>query len=187
MRHLHKMAQGRRLFARSPLEDLQKFQAGYTSCANEAASFLLSAPEVDVRLSQRLLNHLSSHASSALASSFPPLSLSLPTRSSSTSSPPASPPSHTSHLMRGGGSSPPHSHCTAPASSSPQLTQASLTLSIRRQTPPPPLTERNSLNSLTSSSQASSEKSRPIKPNAIRLHAPGGREGEAVWRPYTAN
>ena len=187
MRHLHKMAQGRRLFARSPLEDLQKFQAGYTSCANEAASFLLSAPEVDVRLSQRLLNHLSSHASSALASSFPPLSLSLPTRSSSTSSPPASPPSHTSHLMRGGGSSPPHSHCTAPASSSPQLTQASLTLSIRRQTPPPPLTERNSLNSLTSSSHASSEKSRPIKPNAIRLHAPGGREGEAVWRPYTAN
>ena len=186
MRHLHKMAQGRRLFARSPLEDLQKFQAGYTSCANEAASFLLSAPEVDVRLSQRLLNHLSSHASSALASSFPPLSLSLPTRSSSTSSPPASPPSHTSHLMRGG-SSPPHSHCTAPASSSPQLTQASLTLSIRRQTPPPPLTERNSLNSLSSSSQASSEKSRPIKPNAIRLHAPGGREGEAVWRPYTAN
>merc|ERR1719251_203162 len=79
VRHLHKMAQGRRLFARSPLEDLQKFQAGYTSCANEAASFLLSAPEVDVRLSQRLLNHLSSHASSALASSFPPLSLSLPT------------------------------------------------------------------------------------------------------------
>merc|ERR1740129_1507975 len=42
VRHLHKMAQGRRLFARSPLEDLQKFQAGYTSCANEAASFLLS-------------------------------------------------------------------------------------------------------------------------------------------------
>jgi len=189
VRHLHKMAQGRRLFARSPLEDLQKFQAGYTSCANEAASFLLSAPEVDVRLSQRLLNHLSSHASSALASSFPPLSLSLPTRSSSTSSPPASPP-HTSHLVRGvASSSPPHSHSINPSSSSPQLTQASLTLSIRRQTPPPPLTERNSLNSLSSSSHTSSEKSRPIKPEAIRLHAvPGGRgEGEGVWRPYTAN
>merc|ERR1719210_875802 len=42
VKHLHKLNQGRRLFARSPLEDLQKFQAGYTSCANEAASFLLS-------------------------------------------------------------------------------------------------------------------------------------------------
>ena len=156
VRHLHKMAQGRRLFARSPLEDLQKFQAGYSSCAQEAAQFLMSAPGVDVRLSQRLLSHLSSSASSALAASFPPLSLSLP--QPRRSSPPASPPQ----------TSPPHS-----------FTSASLTLSIRRSSPPP-LAER----------PTNTEKSQPIKPAAIRLapgtRGEGGGEGP-VWRPYTQN
>ena len=78
VRHLHKLSQGRRLFPRNPLEEIQRFQAGYSSCAQEAASFLLSVPEVDVRLSQRLLSHLSSTASAALAANIPPLSLSLP-------------------------------------------------------------------------------------------------------------
>ena len=164
VRHLHKLSQSRRLFARSPLEDLQKFQAGYSSCAQEAASFLLSSPGVDVRLSQRLLSHLSSSASSALANSFPPLSLSLslPPRSSS---PPSSPPQ------------------AAPSPPPPALTQASLTLSIRRSTPPP-LQER--AQNLASNTEAR----RPIRPAAIRL-APGSQGGEArgepVWRPYTSN
>ena len=62
VKHLHKLNQGRRLFARNPLEDLHQFRQGYSSCAQEAANFLLSVPEVDVRVSQRLLSHLSSTA-----------------------------------------------------------------------------------------------------------------------------
>ena len=67
VRHLHKLSQTRRLMVRNPLDDLQKFQAGYSSCAQEAATFLLSNPGVDVRLSQRLLTHLSSTAGPAMA------------------------------------------------------------------------------------------------------------------------
>ena len=79
VRHLQKMSQARRLLlTRNPLEDLQRFQSGYSSCAQEAASFLLSTPGVDVRISQRLLSHLSTTASAAIASRLPPLNLSLP-------------------------------------------------------------------------------------------------------------
>ena len=58
VRHLHKLNQNRRLLVRNPLEELQRFQAGYSSCAQEAATFLLSAPGVDLRVGQRLLGHL---------------------------------------------------------------------------------------------------------------------------------
>jgi hairy-and-enhancer-of-split protein len=58
VRHLHKLNQAKRLSLRNPLEELQKFQAGYSSCAQEAATFLLSAPGVDVRVGQRLMSHL---------------------------------------------------------------------------------------------------------------------------------
>jgi hypothetical protein len=58
VRHLHKLNQAKRLGLRNPLEELQKFQAGYSSCAQEAATFLLSTPGVDVRVGQRLLGHL---------------------------------------------------------------------------------------------------------------------------------
>ena len=67
VRHLHKLSQSRRLMVRNPLDDLQKFQAGYSSCAQEAASFLLSNPGVDMRMGQRLLSHLSSTAGPAMA------------------------------------------------------------------------------------------------------------------------
>merc|ERR1711936_1523038 len=43
--HLNKMHQARRLMVstnRNPLEEIHRFQAGYSSCAQEAASFLLS-------------------------------------------------------------------------------------------------------------------------------------------------
>ena len=60
--HLNKMHQARRLMVstnRNPLEEIHRFQAGYSSCAQEAASFLLATPGVDARVSQRLLSHLS--------------------------------------------------------------------------------------------------------------------------------
>ena len=62
--HLKKMHQARRLMVstnRNPLEEIHRFQAGYSSCAQEAASFLLATPGVDARVSQRLLSHLSSN------------------------------------------------------------------------------------------------------------------------------
>ena len=58
VRHLHKLNQSHRLTIRNPLEELQKFQAGYSSCAQEAATFLLSTPGMDARVGQRLLGHL---------------------------------------------------------------------------------------------------------------------------------
>ena len=58
VRHLQKLNQSHRLTIRNPIEELQKFQAGYSSCAQEATSFLLSAPGLDVRVGQRLLGHL---------------------------------------------------------------------------------------------------------------------------------
>ena len=63
--HLNKMHQARRLMVstnRNPLEEIHRFQAGYSSCAQEAASFLLSTPGVDVRISQKLLSHLSTNS-----------------------------------------------------------------------------------------------------------------------------
>ncbi len=72
VRHLHKLNHGRRLFptGRHPLDDLQKFHAGYASCAQEAAGFLLSTPGVDVRLGQRMLAHLSASAGPAMAANM---------------------------------------------------------------------------------------------------------------------
>jgi len=59
VRHLHKLSQAQRLVLnRSPLEDLAKFRHGYSSCAHEAAQFLVSTPGVDIRVGQRLLHHL---------------------------------------------------------------------------------------------------------------------------------
>ena len=58
VRHLHKLNQVQGLVARNPLEDLQKFQSGFTSCAQEAATFLLSTPGVDLRVGHRLFSHL---------------------------------------------------------------------------------------------------------------------------------
>ena len=64
VRHLQKLNQSHRLTIRNPIEELQKFQAGYSSCAQEATSFLLSAPGLDVRVGQRLLGHLFSPSQS---------------------------------------------------------------------------------------------------------------------------
>lgn len=55
VRHIQKLNQAG---ASNPVEDISKFRAGYSSCANEAAHFLISVPGVDVRLGQRLVAHL---------------------------------------------------------------------------------------------------------------------------------
>merc|ERR1719210_2606515 len=69
VRHLHKMQQARRLMttSRNPLEEIHRFQAGYSSCAQEAASFLLSTPGVDITVGQRLLAHLTSNMANPIA------------------------------------------------------------------------------------------------------------------------
>lgn len=78
--HLNKMHQARRLMVstnRNPLEEIHRFQAGYSSCAQEAASFLLSTPGVDVRVSQKLLSHLSTN-SLATRTPFGPIQSPMP-------------------------------------------------------------------------------------------------------------
>ncbi len=70
VKHLHKLQQSQRLLPRNPLEEVQRFQAGYSTCAQEAASFLLQSPGVDVRVSQRLLHHLSSTSTLAVQNPF---------------------------------------------------------------------------------------------------------------------
>ena len=162
VRHLHKLSQSRRLLVRNPLEDLQKFQAGYSSCAQEAATFLLSTPGVDIRLGQRLLSHLSSTAGPAMAANL--TSPVIPLHQRRVSPPPSPPHQQAPTLPKlGEGDGGPVT-----------VTQGSFTLSIRRQSPEP-LTERN-LN----------EKSVPIRPAAIRLNPVKQEHLEPVWRPYTS-
>jgi hairy-and-enhancer-of-split protein len=176
VRHLHKLNQNRRLMVRNPLEELQRFQAGYSSCAQEAATFLLSTPGVDVRLSQRLLGHLSTTAGPALAAHVAPLSLSLPPPShiARRFSPPPSPRPTFPVSPAAAAAKPPEP--SPPSSSSPlTVTQGSFTLSIRRQTPEP-LSERSQ-----------NEKSVPVRPAAIRLNPGRSDPTEPVWRPYSTN
>ena len=178
VRHLHKLNQAKRLTLRNPLEELQRFQAGYSSCAQEAATFLLSTPGVDVRLSQRLLGHLSSTAGPAMAANMAPLSLSLPPLPHLTRrfSPPPSPRPTFPISPPATVSKPPEPEPSPPTSSVPlTVTQGSFTLSIRRQTPEP-LSERSQ-----------NEKSVPVRPAAIRLNPSRSDSGEPVWRPYSTN
>merc|ERR1712123_544731 len=59
VRHLQKLSQAQRLVLnRSPVEDIARFRHGYSSCAQEAAQFLVSVPGVDVRVGQRLVHQL---------------------------------------------------------------------------------------------------------------------------------
>ena len=184
VRHLHKLTQGRRLFTRNPLEDIQKFQQGYSSCAQEAATFLLSVPEVDVRVSQRLLSHLSTTASAAIAANLSPLSLNLPLHQQHNPaarprqySPPVSPPSSYPSSYHPTLSSPsPPTQIKTESSPPPPPPPITFTLSIRRQTPEP-LAERNQ-----------NEKAMPIKPAAIRLNPSRSSDSsEGMWRPYNQN
>ncbi len=70
VKHLHRLQRSQGLLPRNPLEEVQRFQAGYSTCAQEAASFLLQSPGVDVRVSQKLLQHLGSTSTLAVQSPF---------------------------------------------------------------------------------------------------------------------
>jgi len=59
VRHLQKLAGAQRLvLGRGAVEEVARFRQGYTTCAQEAAQFLLSSPGVDLRVGQRLLSHV---------------------------------------------------------------------------------------------------------------------------------
>ena len=66
VRHLHKMQQAKCLNTRNPIEELRRFQTGYSSCAQEATSFLMNTPGVDASVSHRLLSYLSSQMSNPM-------------------------------------------------------------------------------------------------------------------------
>merc|ERR1712154_558685 len=61
VRHLQKLSQAQRLVLnRSPMEDIAKFRHGYSSCAQEAAQFLMTLPGVDVQVGPRLVQQVMS-------------------------------------------------------------------------------------------------------------------------------
>ena len=104
VRHLHKLSASQRLLLtsppqqRNPLEEVQRFQAGYSSCAQEAASFLLTSPGVDVTVSQRLLSHLSSNLSNPVMAAAAAAAASSTAASSAPVKPASSSPTSTTGL-----------------------------------------------------------------------------------------
>merc|ERR1712156_542074 len=61
VRHLQKLSQAQRLnLNRSPMEDIARFRHGYSSCAQEAAQFLMTLPGVDVQVGPRLVQQVMS-------------------------------------------------------------------------------------------------------------------------------
>lgn len=81
VRHLHRLHK-----PRDPIDDAQRFQAGFGRCAAEACQFLLSLPGIDTHVGQNLVRHLG-----ACASSVAPLSVQVPSHPRSGFSPPLSP------------------------------------------------------------------------------------------------
>jgi len=203
VRHLHKMQQARRLMttSRNPLEEIHRFQAGYSSCAQEAASFLLSTPGVDVTVGQRLLAHLSTNMANPIASALQatrttpsqqPLPPAVPLTSTpvSRSSPSSMLSSDNSKLLRRS-SSPNLSSPSKRLFHSPPLTTPT---SNRSPQPPrpsstPAATSSANNYSLTVSILKDSEdedtdfvgggQAKIIKPSPIRLNP-----NDPVWRPF---
>jgi len=159
VRHLQKLSQAQRLVLnRSPVEDIARFRHGYSSCAQEAAQFLVSVPGVDVRVGQRLIQQLMGQPQPQP----PPIhqlvqqrmlsSLIMSSQSHSAILPP-SPPS----------TSPPRPSPTLPVSH-PSATAPSFSLIL-----PPP----------------DSVKSWPLKPAARRIAVTNQPASEPVWKPYS--
>lgn len=73
---------------KDPVLEAKKFQAGFGQCAAEACRFIMSAPDIDSRVSQNLVGHLSRLITAQ------PLTIQVPERP--TFSPPISPASATS-------------------------------------------------------------------------------------------
>jgi len=158
VRHLHKLNQVQGLVARNPLEDLQKFQAGYSSCAQEATTFLLSTPGVDLRVGHRLFGHLIQPPGGGVGPGFPRLLQ--PPQSSLPIIPATSLPSSTFHDMKGA--------VAAFTRPNPELKPVVVDLK-------PSLVQLN---------QLKQEKTVPVKPEALRLSL-DNRSMDPVWKPYS--
>jgi len=199
VRHLHKMQQARRLMStsRNPLEEIHRFQAGYSSCAQEAASFLLSTPGVDITVGQRMLAHLSTNMANPIASALQssrgtstPIHQPIPPAMALNSS--TTPPSmqksfedqkHSTPLRRS--SSPNLQSPTKRLFHSPPLTASAKS----PQPPRPSSTPANNYSvtvsmitetETTSEDEEDADGPKIIKPSPIRLN-PGF---DPVWRPF---
>ena len=157
VRHLHKLNQVQGLVARNPLEDLQKFQAGYSSCAQEATTFLLSTPGVDLRVGHRLFGHLIQPPGGG-GPGFPRLLQ--PPQASIPIIPTSSLPPSSFHDMKGA--------LAAFARPNPELKPVVVDLK-------PTLVQLN---------QLKQEKTVPVKPEALRLSL-DNRSMDPVWKPYS--
>ncbi|XP_050059462.1 putative uncharacterized protein ENSP00000383309 isoform X2 [Aphis gossypii] len=65
VKHLQKITR------RDPVEEAYKFQEGFSHCASEACSFLLSLPGLDSVVGRRLVEYLAKSVSRALESQLP--------------------------------------------------------------------------------------------------------------------
>ena len=162
VRHLHKLNQSQGLVPKNPIEELQRFQAGYTSCAQEAATFLLSTPGVDVRLGQRLFGQLFQPSSPAGPGypSFPP---------PQSAAPPSLDPLQPSSIL-----SLPSPSRPPPSSSHPSSAQTGAAASLHPSGSLPP----------SSVVVKQEEKTVPVKPEALRLMTATGL-ADLVWKPYS--
>ena len=170
VRHIQKLSQMSQS-PRNPVEDITKFRQGYSSCANEAAQFLLSLPGVDVRVGQRLVSHL----------------MGLPQPQ------PQQQPLHSliqqrmlSNLFSATSSFPPLSHpvnesfpVAAPPSSYMFSIQSAPSQSIKTEAQVIPISPP------LSSKQSDLLKPVPVKPSPLRLENTSPALKLDVWKPYS--
>jgi hairy and enhancer of split, invertebrate len=79
VRHLQKLKRQRQLEA-NPSLDVDRFSAGYSSCAAEVSKFLASVPGVEIGMGTQMMSHLGQQLSSIRRQSVAPLSVVCQTR-----------------------------------------------------------------------------------------------------------
>lgn len=72
--HLQKLKRQRMLQA-NPSVDMDRFAAGYSSCAGEVSKFLASVPGVEIEMGTRLMSHLGQQLSATRRRSVNPLTV----------------------------------------------------------------------------------------------------------------
>lgn len=197
VRHLHKLQKSEQLMTspspRNPLEEVHRFQAGYSSCAQEAASFLLSSPGVDVRVSQRLLTHLTTNIASGPfvpQQQPPPRPQLLPCSTPVVPNMFQTPPKFSGVPTTASPTTFPLSRTSSPVTRPLHGLHSPPVVSLERKVTPPP--RPNSNPNLSTAANASchftvkimkTEKGAaahaPIKPEPIRLNP-----NDPVWRPF---
>jgi hairy-and-enhancer-of-split protein len=80
VRHLQKLKRQQMLQA-NPALDIDRFRAGYSSCASEVSRFLASVPGVKIHLGTQLMSHLGVKMNAIERVAAVPLSVSCPTSS----------------------------------------------------------------------------------------------------------